>query len=222
MSISPMFYSLQHIRAHVIEGEALEAEEAVQEALSEGASAAEVQEQALIPAMDEIGARFQRQEIFLPEMVMAGGAMKAALGVLRPRLVQATVPSSGRVVVGTVEGDVHDIGKSLVAMMLEGAGFEVVDLGTNVSPGAFVRAVREHRASILGMSSLLTTTMRKMKPTIDALVAAGLRTSVKIMVGGAPLNASFADEIGADGYAYDASRAVTLAKSLMIPTSGSS
>jgi len=151
----------------------------------------------------------------VPEMLIAARAMQAGLAILKPHLVQGGIQSAGRVVIGTVKGDLHDIGKNLVSMMLEGAGFEIVDLGTDVAPEKFVAAIKENNAGLLGMSALLTTTMSNMKLVLAALKEAGVREQVKVMIGGAPVTDSFAKEIGADGYAPDASRAVTLAKSLM-------
>lgn len=169
----------------------------------------------MTPAMEEVGRRFERQEAFVPELLMAGRAMKGALEVLKP-MMQGDVSSyRGRVVVGTVKGDLHDIGKNLVVSMLEGSGFEVINLGTNVSAETFVEAVREKKADILGMSALLTTTMSYMKDVIDALQSAGLRDKVRIMIGGAPVTEAFARQIGADGYSDNAHTAVNLAKSLM-------
>ncbi len=152
---------------------------------------------------------------FVPEMLIAARAMQAGLAILKPLLISGGIQSSGKVVIGTVKGDLHDIGKNLVAMMLEGAGFEVVDLGTDVSPEKFITAIKDSNATLVGMSALLTTTMGNMKVTIAALKEAGIRDQVKVLVGGAPLTEKFAKDIGADGYAPDASRAVTLAKDLM-------
>jgi 5-methyltetrahydrofolate--homocysteine methyltransferase len=164
--------------------------------------------------MAEVGARFERGEFYVPEMLVAARAMQAGLAVLKPHLAEGGVQMRGKVVIGTVKGDLHDIGKNLVAMMLEGAGFEVIDLGTDVAPEKFAAAVREHKPSLVGMSALLTTTMKAMQPTIEAIEDIGLRTQVKVLVGGAPITEDFAKSIGADGYAADASRAVAIAKSL--------
>lgn len=168
----------------------------------------------MVAAMAQVGKLFEEGEYFVPEMLIAARAMQAGLSILRPSLVAADVKPIGKVVLGTVKGDLHDIGKNLVSMMLEGASFEIVDLGTDVAPEKFVQAVRDSKADIVAMSALLTTTMPNMKNTIEALKEAGLRGDVKIMVGGAPLTDQYAKEIGADGYAPDASRAVALAKSL--------
>jgi 5-methyltetrahydrofolate--homocysteine methyltransferase len=170
---------------------------------------------ALISGMDRVGRDFKAGELFVPEVLVAARAMHAGMAVLRPLLAETGVPRVGTYVIGTVQGDLHDIGKNLVRMMLEGAGFEVIDLGTDVAPERFVTAVKEHRPQIVGMSALLTTTMVRMRDTIEALEAAGLREAVKIMVGGAPLTAAYAEQIGADAYAPDAATAVEVARSLI-------
>jgi 5-methyltetrahydrofolate--homocysteine methyltransferase len=167
----------------------------------------------LIPAMGEVGCRFEAGEYYLPEMLVSAQAMKASLNLLRPLLVERKVEPMGRVVVGTVQGDLHDIGKNLVSMMLEGAGFEVVDLGVDVPPGKFVEAARG--AQVIGLSALLTTTMPTMGRVIPALKEAGVRDQVKVIVGGAPVTQAFADQIGADGYGPDASSAVRKVKELL-------
>lgn len=203
---------LQHL---VIEGDKTGVEKAVQQALADGIPADKILNEGLIEAMNEVGLRFENGDFFVPEMLIAARAMQAGLSLLKPYLVQGGIQAKGKVVIGTVKGDLHDIGKNLVAMMLEGAGFEVVDLGTDVSPEKYVQAVKEHQANIVGMSALLTTTMSNMKMVINSLEQAGLRSYVKVMVGGAPVTDAFAKEIGADGYAPDASRAVTLAKTFV-------
>ena len=170
---------------------------------------------ALIPALEEVGARFERGDFFVPEMLIAGKAMAGALNVLRPLLAETGVESIGTFLMGTVKGDVHDIGKNLVNIMLEGAGFQVIDLGVQVAPERFVEAVREHRPDIVGFSAFLTTTMPMFKANINALTKAGLRDDVIIMVGGAPVTQEYADAVGADGYAADASAAVKRAKDLL-------
>ncbi|GGM66687.1 corrinoid methyltransferase [Thermopolyspora flexuosa] len=170
---------------------------------------------ALIPALEEVGARFERGDFFVPEMLIAGRAMAGAMEVLRPLLAQTGASSIGTFVMGTVKGDVHDIGKNLVNIMLEGAGFTVIDLGVQVPPERFVEAVREHRPDIVGFSAFLTTTMPMFKANINALVKAGLRDQVIVMVGGAPVTQEYADAVGADGYAADASSAVRRAKELL-------
>jgi 5-methyltetrahydrofolate--homocysteine methyltransferase len=199
----------------IVEGDINTADELVKAALAEGASAEDLLNEELIRAMDEVGDRFERGETFVPEMLVSAKAMKAGLAVLKPRLVQAGVSSIGRVIIGTVKGDLHDIGKNLVSMMLEGAGFEVIDLGTDVAPEEFASAAREHAPELVGMSALLTTTMQGMRDAIEAIDDIGMRERVKIIIGGAPVTQSYADNIQADGYAPDASKAVALAKSLV-------
>lgn len=186
----------------------------VESALAAGLSPAEILQDGMIAAMDEVGRLFEGGEIFVPEMLVAARAMKAGLELLRPLLVKLGIEPAGTVVLGTVAGDMHDIGKNLVGMMLEGAGYEIIDLGINVAPEAFIKAIKDGN-DIIGMSALLTTTMISMDKTIRAIEAAGLRDQVKIIVGGAPVTAEFAQHIGADGYADDASQAVTLVKSLV-------
>jgi methylmalonyl-CoA mutase cobalamin-binding domain/chain len=170
---------------------------------------------ALIPSLEEVGARFERGDFFVPEMLIAGRAMAGAMEVLRPLLAQTGASSIGTFVMGTVKGDVHDIGKNLVNIMLEGAGFTVIDLGVQVAPEKFVAAVQEHKPDIVGFSAFLTTTMPMFKANINALVKAGLRDQVIVMVGGAPVTQEYADAVGADGYAADASTAVRRAKELL-------
>ncbi|MGE5137370.1 MAG: corrinoid protein [Gemmatimonadota bacterium] len=170
---------------------------------------------ALIPSLEEVGARFERGDFFVPEMLIAGKAMAAALEVLRPLLAETGAEPIGKIVMGTVKGDVHDIGKNLVNIMFEGAGFEVIDLGVQVAPEKFVAAVEEHKPDILGFSAFLTTTMPMFKANINALQKAGLREAVIVMVGGAPVTQEYADVVGADGYASDASAAVARAKELL-------
>ncbi len=170
----------------------------------------------LIPGMDVVGEKFRRNEYYVPQVLLSARAMYAGLDLLKPLLTaSATADYLGRVVIGTAQGDLHDIGKNLVAMMLEGAGFKVVNLGRDVAPEAFVAAVEDHQANIVGISALMTTTMPAMKRTIDALIKAGLRERVKVMVGGAPVTQAFANEIGADGYAKDSTLAVVKAKELV-------
>jgi 5-methyltetrahydrofolate--homocysteine methyltransferase len=171
--------------------------------------------EALIPALEEVGARFERGDFFVPEMLIAGKAMAGALEVLRPLLAETGAASIGTVVIGTVKGDVHDIGKNLVNIMFEGAGFHVIDLGVQVAPEKFVDAVVEHQPDIVGFSAFLTTTMPMFKANINALTKAGLRDKVLVMVGGAPVTQEYADVVGADGYAADASAAVVRAKQLI-------
>ena len=199
----------------VVSGDKDSVEAGVRAALEAGVPAGQLLNQTLIPAMGEVGRLFEAQEFYVPEMLVSARAMQAGVALLKPHLVQAEVQSSGKVVIGTVKGDLHDIGKNLVTMMLEGAGFEVHDLGTDVSPDQFVEAAQARSAEIVAMSALLTTTMPNMKATLDALEQAGLRGRVKVMVGGAPLTDAYARQIGADGYASDASRAVKMAQSLV-------
>jgi len=205
---------LKPIFDNVISGKKADVEGGVRDAIDAKVEPERILNEALISAMKEVGTRFENGEFYVPEMLVAAKAMQSGLAILRPHLVEQGVRSAGKVLMGTVKGDMHDIGKNLVAMMLEGAGYEIVDLGTDVSPEGFEAAIREHQPAIVGMSALLTTTMAKMKTTIKVIEDAGLRSQVKIIVGGAPLTDTYAKEIGADGYAPDASRAVTLAKSL--------
>lgn len=199
----------------VIEGDIDQVQAYVKQAVDSGMDAGVILNDGLISAMTEVGQRFENGDFYVPEMLIAAKTMQAGLAILKPQLMQADIKTAGTVVIGTVKGDLHDIGKNLVAMMLEGAGFEIRDLGTDVTPQKFVDAVRSGKADVLGMSALLTTTMPTMKETIDALVEAGLRDRVKIMIGGAPVTRDYAQSIGADGYAPDASRAVGLAKMLL-------
>jgi methylmalonyl-CoA mutase cobalamin-binding domain/chain len=171
--------------------------------------------EALIPSLEEVGARFERGDFFVPEMLIAGKAMSGALDLLRPLLAETGAETVGKFVMGTVKGDVHDIGKNLVNIMLEGAGFEVIDLGVQVAPEKFLAAIEEHKPDIVGFSAFLTTTMPMFKANINALEKAGMRQSVIVMVGGAPVTKEYADAVGADGYAADASAAVKLAKALI-------
>ena len=171
--------------------------------------------QSMVPAMDEVGRLFESEEYFVPELLLSGRAMKGAMGLLKPLLAAAGQKMAVRVVIGTVKGDLHDIGKNIVASMLEGSGFEVIDLGTDVSPEKFVAAVDERKPHVVCMSALLTVTMPAMKTTIDALTSAGLRTQVKVLIGGAPVTTQYAKEIGADGYSENASAAVGMVKTLL-------
>lgn len=200
---------LNDLRQSVIEGNAPGTQTLVKQAMSEGMPAGKILNEGLISAMAEVGRLFEAGEYFVPEMLVAARAMKRGLELLRPALAAANVQAVGKVVIGTVQGDLHDIGKNLVAMMLEGAGFEIVDLGNDVLPEKFVDAVNADKPDLVGMSALLTTTMPKMKTTIEALNAAGLRRNVKVMIGGAPVTEKYAAEIGADFYAPDASSSAT-------------
>ncbi|HTP11310.1 MAG TPA: corrinoid protein [Anaerolineae bacterium] len=206
---------INEIYTSVMEGEADAVKEKVQAALDAGLAAPVILNEGMIAAMGEVGRLFEEGEYFVPEMLIAARAMQAGLALLKPYLKEADVQSAGKVVIGTVKGDLHDIGKNLVAMMLEGAGFEIIDLGTDVAPEKFVEATRTHGAHIVALSALLTTTMPSMKATIEALIAAGLREHVKVMIGGAPITQEYASQIGADGFSPDASRAVATAKSLI-------
>jgi 5-methyltetrahydrofolate--homocysteine methyltransferase len=207
--------SLETIYEAVLDGHADAAKAETQAAVDAGISAADVLHKACIPAMTEVGRLFEAGEKFVPEMLIAARAMQAALEILRPQLVEADVKAVGKVVIGTVAGDLHDIGKNLVAMMLEGAGFEIIDLGTDVKPAEFVSAVQEHGPDLVGMSALLTTTMASISKTIAALTEAGLRDKVKVIIGGAPVTQAFADQVGADGYAEGAGGASRMAKALL-------
>jgi len=206
---------LEQIVSNLYRGEDDVVADLVQQALDQEISPAEILNGGLIAGMDEVGKDFKNGELFVPEVLIAARAMHAGMNVLRPLLAESDVPSAGKYVIGTVQGDLHDIGKNLVRMMLEGAGFETIDLGTDVKPDGFVAAVQEHQPQLLGMSALLTTTMPGMKATIEALQEAGLRDVVKIMVGGAPVTAAFAEQIGADAYAPDAATAVDVARGLV-------
>jgi len=198
---------LDELREAVIDGQAKLAVAKATQGLEQGIPAEILLQDGLIAAMREVGRLFEEGEIYVPEMLVAARAMKATVAVLKPRLIEHSVQSSGTVAIGTVQGDLHDIGKNLVAMMLEGSGFEVVDLGTDVPPERFIDAIRAG-ADVVGMSALLTTTMTSMKDVVDAITAAGLRDQVRVIVGGAPITAKYAAQIGADGYAPDASKAV--------------
>ena len=206
--------NLKPVYEAILDGDMGGAQEGVQAALGAGVPAADLLHQALIPAMGEVGRLFEEGEYFVPEMLIAARAMKAGLEILKPLLVDSGVKPVGKVAIGTVKGDLHDIGKNLVAMMMEGAGFEIVDLGTDVPPEKFVEAA-QNGVNLIGLSALLTTTMPSMESTVKAIEAAGLRDQVKIIIGGAPVTAEYAQKIGADGYAPDASQAASLAKGFM-------
>lgn len=198
----------------ILTGNARKAEDVTKAALEANVDPTELLAKYMIPAMDEVGKRFECNEYFVPELLIAARAMKTSLALLAPRLAASGAESAGRVVIGTVQGDLHDIGKNLVASMLEGGGFEVVDLGVDVPAHKFIEAVKEKDGSIVAMSALLTTTMIQMKAVIQALESAGLRDKTKVMIGGAPITQQYADEIGADGYSDNASSAVALARRL--------
>jgi corrinoid protein of di/trimethylamine methyltransferase len=198
----------------IVEGNAKLAKATTSEALAGGVDPQEILNKYMIPAMDEVGRRFETNEYFVPELLIAARAMKGALELIKPRLTATGAKPIGKVAIGTVKGDLHDIGKNLVAAMLEGGGFEIIDLGVDVTPDKFIGAVKEKGATIVALSALLTTTMPSMKTTIEGLKEAGVRSQVKVIIGGAPVTQKYADEIGADGYSDNASSAVALARKL--------
>lgn len=206
---------LKSIYESILEGDMEAAPEHVQAALDSGAMPDVILNEGMIAAMTEVGRLFEGGEYYVPEMLVSARAMQFCLTVLRPHLIETGVKPIGTVIIGTVQGDLHDIGKNLVAMMLEGVGFAVLDLGVNVEADKYVAAVQEHSTQIVALSALLTTTMPKMKTTIEALRASGIAAGIKIMVGGAPVTAAHAESIGADGYAADASQAAVLARSFV-------
>lgn len=203
---------LSDISTLIIEGNFEDMPDMTNAAVEEGLSAEEILNSGLMPGMDHVGVEFKAGNMFVPEVLRSAKTMQAAMSIIRPMLVETGTETKGTILLGTVAGDLHDIGKNLVGMMCEGAGFEIIDLGKDVEPETFVEAVKEHKPKILGMSALLTTTMRAMERTIKALDEAGVRDTVKIMVGGAPVTQSFADDIGADGYAPNAASASDMAK----------
>ena len=207
--------AMQEISAAIIEGEDDEVDELTKKALDDGITALEIMDDGLIAGMGIVGIKFRDNIIFVPEVLACARAMKAGMAHIEPILSESGVPSQGTVVMGTVKGDLHDIGKNLCIMLLRGAGFEVIDLGVDTSPDEFIDAVEEHQAPLLGMSALLTTTMPNMGKTIEAFIDADLRDDVQIIVGGAPVTQEFADDMGADGYGADAVACVELAKRLM-------
>ena len=211
---------LDELREAVIDGQAKLAVAKATQGLEQGIPAEILLQDGLIAAMREVGRLFEEGEIYVPEMLVAARAMKATVAVLKPRLIEHSVQSSGTVAIGTVQGDLHDIGKNLVAMMLEGSGFEVVDLGTDVPPERFIDAIRAG-ADVVGMSALLTTTMPYMKVVIDTMKEKGIRSEYIVLVGGAPLNETFADAVGADAYCRDAAVTVETAKALLARRQGS-
>jgi len=206
---------IKSIYDNILEGQQKVVEAKTQEALNSGIPPKVILDEGMVAAMAEVGRLFETGEYFVPEMMVAARAMKAGLALLKPQLVKANVKSLGKVGIGTVQGDLHDIGKNLVGIMLEGAGYEILDLGTDVSPEKFIQAVKTDKVDALALSALLTTTMPNMISTITALEQAGLRKQVKVLIGGAPITEEYARQIGADGYAPDASRAVTIAKGLL-------
>ena len=207
--------NLQAIADAVIAGNREEVAKLTQAAVDEGVSPSDVINDGLIAGMAVVGTKFKANEFYVPEVLIAARAMHAGMDIVKPLLAETGIAARGTVLIGTVKGDLHDIGKNLVSMMLEGSGYEVIDLDVDVAPEAFVAAVNEKKPHLIALSALLTTTMPSMKDTIDALSAAGVRDQVKIMIGGAPVTQEYADEIGADGYAPDAASAVDLAASLM-------
>ena len=215
MNAEPTESLIAVLRQAVIDGQAAAAAAATERALAAGLPPRTLVDEALIPAMDEAGRLFECGEFFVPELLVAARALKASQALITPLLAGSPAASAGRVAIGTVKGDMHDIGKNLVVALLQGGGFEVIDLGADVPPERFVAAVADDRADIIGLSALLTTTMLQMKSTVQALERAGVRGAVKVIVGGAPVTQRFADEVGADGYADNAAAAVVLARRLM-------
>jgi len=210
-----MSYDYEALSDCVIEGDDERAGKLTQKAIDAGADPVEIITQGLTGGMSVVGARFKTGEMFVPEVLASARAMSVGMDLVKPLILAGDMPSAGKVVIGTVKGDLHDIGKNLVAMLLESAGFTVINVGTDIEPAAFVQAVKDSGADVLGLSALLTTTMLAMKATIDLLAEAGLRDKVKVIVGGAPVTQDFADEIGADGFAYDGGAAIDLCKSLI-------
>ena len=205
----------ERLSTAVLEGDDEKTPKLVQRALGEGLVPKDILDNGLVPGMNEVGVRFKRGDMFVPEVLMSADAMQAGLAVLRPQLAATGARLIGKIVMGTVKGDLHDIGKNLVGMMCEGSGFDVINLGFNVPPEKFVEAIKEHQPDIVGMSALLTTTMRAMGHTINAIAEAGLRDQVKIMVGGAPVDDAFAERIGADGYGSNGPAGADLCKEFM-------
>ena len=210
-----MSSTLEQITEQLIKGKAHDVRALVQKAIDEKVKPADILNKGLLAGMSIVGERFKKNEVYVPEVLIAARAMKAGTEILKPLLVAAGVKPVGTVVIGTVKGDLHDIGKNLVGMMLEGAGLRVVDAGINVEPETMLKLARENNATIIGASALLTTTMTNMKTIVEAVKAAGLSGKIKVMIGGAPVTQAFCDEIGADGYAPDAASAADLAKALL-------
>ena len=206
---------LQDLAQLLEQGQVKKVSALTQQLLDDGLSPQTVLNEGLIVGMAAVGEKMRNGEIYLPEVLQSASAMKASLNILEPHLVREGAHSRGKILLGTVKGDMHDIGKNLVGIMLQGAGFEIVDLGLNISPQQFVESISEQRPAIVGLSAMLTTTMLNMRETIDAIQTAGLRSSVKVIIGGAPVNQRFADEIGADGFARDAVLAVGKVKQLL-------
>jgi 5-methyltetrahydrofolate--homocysteine methyltransferase len=212
MTMSEIF---EQLSTSVLEGDAEKAESLAKQAVADGISANEILNKGLVVGMAEVGERFKRGDMFVPEVLMSAEAMHAGQEILRPLLAESESDRVGKILLGTVKGDLHDIGKNLVGMMCEGSGFDVIDLGFNVDPEVFVEAIKEHQPDIVGMSAMLTTTMRAMGYTIKAIEEAGLRDRVKVIVGGAPVDEEFSQRIGADGYGSNAVSGPELAKNLL-------
>jgi 5-methyltetrahydrofolate--homocysteine methyltransferase len=206
---------LKQLYDAIVDGNAGKAKTLATSAIADGVDPQEILNQYMIPAMDEVGRRFETNEYFVPELLIAARAMKGALAIIKPKLTATGAKPMGKVAIGTVKGDLHDIGKNLVAAMLEGGGFEIIDLGVDVTPEKFIGAVKEKGANVIALSALLTTTMPSMKTTIEGLKEAGVRDQVKVIIGGAPVTQKYADEIGADGYSDNASAAVALTRKLV-------
>ncbi|MCX6090336.1 MAG: corrinoid protein [Candidatus Atribacteria bacterium] len=206
---------LDQLAKELFAGNAKGVSELTRKALAEGCTPSEILNKGLIKGMGEVGVKFKANEIYVPEVLIAARAMKAGMAILKPKLEESGVKPVAKMIIGTVKGDLHDIGKNLVAMMMEGAGFEIIDLGIDVSADKFIQAIRDYKPQIVGMSALLTTTMIQMRESIKAIKEAGVRDNVKVMIGGAPLTQKFSDEIGADGYSPDAASAVDKAKELL-------
>jgi len=209
----PNYY--EEISQNVITGQLDRVKQLTQQAIGAGNNPVEIINQGLIPGMSVVGARFKAGQMYVPEVLMSARAMNAGMDIVKPLILSEDIPSAGKVVLGTVKGDLHDIGKNLVGMMLESAGFTVINVGVDAGPEKFLQSIKEHQPGVIGMSALLTTTMLAMKDTIELLKEEGLRDKVKVMIGGAPISQDFADEIGADGFAPDAGSAADLCKKLL-------
>lgn len=206
---------LEELTKSVIEGDEDRVQELTKQAIDNGNDPKLIISQGLIAGMNVVGVRFKAGDMFVPEVLMCARAMKAGMEIIKPLITENDMPSAGKVLVGTVKGDLHDIGKNLVAMMLESAGYTVINLGTDISSTDFIQAIKEHKPGVLGLSALLTTTMLAMKDIIDQLKEEGMRDKIKVMIGGAPISQEFSDEIGADGFAPDAGSATELCKRLL-------
>ena len=206
---------LDQLAKELFAGNAKGVAELTNKALAEGLKPSEILNNGLIKGMNEVGVKFKANEIYVPEVLIAARAMKASMAILKPKLVESGVEPVAKMIIGTVKGDLHDIGKNLVAMMMEGAGFEIIDLGIDVPADKFIQAIKDHKPQIVGMSALLTTTMVQIRENVKAFNDAGVRKDVKVMIGGAPVTQKFTDEVGADGYSPDAASAVDKAKELL-------